>query len=755
MKMNVLLKASLCLALVLGLGNIEIQAQTTPTPIQQAIDSLELSNRVEARRKKSLANRQMRRDALHRRAAELNIPLENGKGDLRSIEPDGRPIYDEPDNADSQETTGADRVKEGGDLDLDLTGAGVTIGLWEAGGVPRATHQEFGGRAQIIENVSTTHHATHVAGTIIGAGVGADADAQGFSHEGNLRCYNSADDADEMEDEADDNNLRISSHSYGPAAGWTNGMWTGSHWQFGAYNSDAQTWDEIAFDNPFFTIFKSAGNHRDDTPQGPLPPGQPMDGPYDCITTYSTAKNIITVGAVNAITGGYTGPGDVAVAGFSSWGPTDDGRIKPDIVANGVDLRSATNTGDADYAFDSGTSMATPSASGGAGLILQHWRNSFGGTDPRSSNLKGLIISQADEAGAAVGPDYQMGWGLMNVADAVQMVTFETFDGCRHNIEGNLDEEEAFVYEVHSSGTQPMKVTLTWTDVPSDETNNGTVNPAGVRYLVNDLDLRVTRPDGSVAFPWVLDPANPAAAATIGNNNRDNVEQVLLLTPQAGTYTIRVQAPADLEESTQRFSLWISGNDSDEWDKVVSGQVFTGTQTIAARNNLQVGPDVEVNPSANIRALAGNSVTLKPNFHAKAGSQFLARIMPGGGCGIFSGDLKADNYPGTMARVNERDEHLEPIYVETPATMQPNLDVQPNPFGANFVVQLHLPADEATTLTLCNFTGEVVHTWLSKTPTRTGNYLFDYPADNLPSGIYFVVLNTATYQQAIKVAKVR
>jgi hypothetical protein len=764
MKTSILQKTSLGLVVLLGLvfWAEKMQAQTTPTPTQLAIDSLEEANRLDARRQQARAARQVRRTALHRRAAELNIPLKKNGSSLRAIGPDGRPIYDAPDNVVSQQTTSATQVKTNGGLGLNLDGAGITIGLWEAGGIPRASHQEFGGRAQIMEAGTATRHATHVAGTLIGAGVGTNADAQGFSHAGNLVCYDADDDVDEMDDEASDATpIRLSNHSYGPNAGWTfiqsSGMWQwdGGIWQFGAYSDDTEEWDEVAFDNPFFTIFKSAGNHRDDNPGGPLPAGQPADGPYDCITTYSTAKNIVTVGAVDDIAGGYTGPASVQQIGasFSSWGPTDDGRIKPDIVANGVGLKSAVQTADDAYGNSGGTSMATPSAAGGAGLILQHWGNVLGGT-PRSATLKGLLISQADEAGAANGPDYQTGWGLMNVADAVQMITFEAYDGCRHYLEGSLDDDEVFTYNVYSSGSnRPLKITLTWTDVPSDDTNNGTTNPAGVRYLVNDLDLRVTRPNGTVAFPWVLDPANPANAATTGDNDRDNVEQILILAPAAGEYTISVRAPADVEDGPQRFTIWMSGNDSDEYDKVVASQVLSGTQTLAARHNLQVGPDVLVTPGANVRALAGHGITLRPNFRAQAGSQFLARIMRGGGCGQFSADLKADNY-GAGLLVGEADDRFESgTEVATPT--QPALQVQPNPFESALAVRVDLPTDESATLTLRSMTGQVLYTWLRDEPTRAGTYQFDYQGNALPAGMYFVELRTATHRQTTKVVKVR
>ena len=136
-------------------------------------------------------------------------------------------------------------------------------------------------------------------------------------------------------------------------------------YNFGYYNADAQIWDQIAVDAPYYLIVKSVGNDRDDSGAGPGETylvvdqdGNPLFTStvarnadcapfgFDCIPTISKAKNILTVGAVNDITGGYTpfpGPASVLMSSFSGWGPSDDGRIKPDIVANGIDLLSTTN----------------------------------------------------------------------------------------------------------------------------------------------------------------------------------------------------------------------------------------------------------------------------------------------------------------------------------------------------------------------------------------------------------------------------
>ena len=165
------------------------------------------------------------------------------------------------------------------------------------------------------------------------------------------------------------NGMEISNHSYGYARGW---RWNGSSWdwygstsisdvedyRFGFYDAGTKEWDDIAYNAPYYLICKSAGNDRGDGP-GTTPSTAEIDGGddgFDCIGTRGIAKNILTVGAVNEVEE-YTGPSDVVMSSFSSWGPSDDGRIKPDIVAKGVDVYSSEGGSDTDYASYNGTSL--------------------------------------------------------------------------------------------------------------------------------------------------------------------------------------------------------------------------------------------------------------------------------------------------------------------------------------------------------------------------------------------------------------
>jgi PKD repeat protein len=511
-------------------------------------------------------------------------PLPNGgMKQLVGVTQNGIPQYIKTDNTGAAKTIGTDKVNPGGSLGLSLSGSGMTnrIGIWDGGAV-RLTHQEFQGRAVQTDGVTNTiDHSTHVAGTMIGGGV--QANAKGMSFQAPLKCYEWTNDNSEMSTAAAAGML-ISNHSYGSVCGWEyddvtpQWKWHGDvsisnteDINFGIYDAESQSWDQIVYSNPFFLPFKSAGNDRGDVPSTTDPKvfynsntgtwdvfsgtTPPADGPYDCVSTYGNAKNIITIGAVNKITNGWTSSSSVVMSSFSGWGPTDDGRIKPDVCAAGVNLTSSFSASNTTYGTISGTSMSSPSASGSALLIQQHFNN-INARFLRASTLKGLIIHTADEAGSSVGPDYSYGWGLMNTAKAVQVISDS---GANSIIESQIPVAlTAFTRTVVANGTSPLRLTLCWTDVPANPSTGSVLDDPNSK-LVNDLDIRLTRvSDNQVFSPYILNPAIPASAATTGDNIRDNVEQIHIGAPTAGIYTIRITSKRALS-ANQSFSLLISG----------------------------------------------------------------------------------------------------------------------------------------------------------------------------------------------------
>ncbi len=515
---------------------------------------------------KSIEFQRLKAEALNY-ASQNNIPViiekEGVFMELMYIDEFGQPQYYLTENVNSSATISTNQVNTGGGNGLSLDGSGMTVHEWDGGAV-RASHQEYNGRVVMGDGVTTTHyHSTHVAGTMIASGVVGS--AKGMAPSANLRAFDWNSDEAEMASEAANQNALVSNHSYGYGRGW---VWTGTTWQwygntsistqedylFGFYDSQAQDWDQIAFDAPYYLIVKSAGNDRGD---GPSSPQYPLDGPYDCVSHAGLSKNVLTVGAVNDIVSGYTQPSDVVMSSFSAWGPVDDGRIKPDIVTNGVSLYSCDDDNDSDYTSLSGTSMAAPSAAGSLILLQEHYEDLNGsGNFMLAATLKALVIHTADEAGTSDGPDYEYGWGLMNTLSAAQTIS----ENQSLNVIDELSLNNGNTYQrtVTATGGQPLQVTIVWTDDPGAPVA-AALDPSNV-MLVNDLDLRITE-SSNTYYPWKLDRNNPANAATQNSeNNVDNVEMVTIANPVGGTdYTIVVDHDGSLSGGSHAFSIIISG----------------------------------------------------------------------------------------------------------------------------------------------------------------------------------------------------
>ncbi|MDY0109026.1 MAG: S8 family serine peptidase [Candidatus Krumholzibacteria bacterium] len=518
----------------------------------------------------------------------LRALLADAAIELFGVLPSGRPLFIATENVDAAATVATDLVWPGGSAGLDLSGANPlgSLAIWDGGAV-RIAHQEFTGRAVSGDGSSNvSSHATHVAGTMIAAG--ADPDARGMSFAGTLQSYDWGDDTGEMAAAAA-GLLCLSNHSYGYVAGWRYGWSDPDAWYwfgdptvseiedpgFGFYDPTAAAWDDLAHAAPYYLIVKSAGNDRSDA--GPEPggghyawsdqvndwvwstvvrdPDGGADG-FDSIPYHGTAKNILTVGAVLDIPGGWTSPDDVQVSAFSSWGPTDDGRVKPDLVANGVSLYSSIASGDAEYARYSGTSMSAPNVTGSLNLLVEHYRALHGGQRPLASTLKAIVLHTASEAGPTPGPDFMHGWGLLNTAAAALMISDDAAGGRRLRV-ATLADGTADLYRFYHDGDGELKVTLAWTD-PAGSPPAWSLNPT-TPMLVNDLDLKLVREsDNAVFWPWLLDPAAPAAPAVTGPNHRDNVEMILATGAGAGTYLVEVSHSGSLQGG-QTYSLVVSG----------------------------------------------------------------------------------------------------------------------------------------------------------------------------------------------------
>ena len=463
---------------------------------------------------------------------------------LTGVRDNGMPVYKETSNLGSAETSRVLDIRSDGVLGYALDGQDMLMGMWEIG-APRKTHSELTGRITTLDDSSFTghddenFHATHVAGTMIGSG-SLDDNAIGIAWQAELLAANSFNDLGEAADAADPDEygLLVSNHSYGL-------KWVFAEaWEPGAYTQEAREWDALHFAAPYYQAVMAAGNDR-------------TGNEKDELLQEKTAKNVIVVAAVEGLNGNYTGPNSVQMSTFSTWGPTDDRRIKPDISAKGVAVWSCSSESNSAHDFAQGTSMASPGVAGVLILLQQHYMD-LHDMPMRAATLKALMTHTADEAGAADGPDFKFGWGLINATEAVLLMdAAKAVSPTAAVKEEVLSIFEEYTYDVEVTGNSRLKATIAWTD-PAGPANNGTANST-LKRLVNDLDLRIYKMNGDVEgeefFPWVL--ANPVTdPAEKADNPYDNIEVVEILEPEPGTYRIKVTHKDELDDfEDQRFSL--------------------------------------------------------------------------------------------------------------------------------------------------------------------------------------------------------
>jgi hypothetical protein len=527
--------------------------------------------------------------------------------ELMYFDENNMPIYYQTQNVNAAISIAVDQVRQTAPYYLD--GTGVEIGIWDAGHI-RYTHQEFAGSrvqqmsAQEGVTYSSHYHSTHIGGTVGAAGIVAS--SKGMAPNINIDSYEWNNDIPEMTSRAmshpsQSGKIQLSNHSYGPVTGWEDGTFyeiTGRHWfgtwgqreseYFGRYDSETRELDQLCYDAPYYLPFKSAGNERSGARNTAPAAGTLFwyldkfnrlksktynsatdpysdfwdNGGFDNIVEVATAKNCLTVGGVNdAVTGSQRDLAKATMTSFSSWGPTDDGRIKPDVVTNASSLYSTDSDTDTDYRTMSGTSVASPAALGAAALLIQYYDDLFPSQKMRASTIKGLIIHTADDLPAASpdGPDYKFGWGLVNAKAAADQIADLNDFPAKHKITESLlsTANPSDSYTFWAAKDTPLKATICWTDPPA--TALSTLDNPSPR-LVNDLDIRISDPNGNVFFPFILDRLNPATPATNGDNTIDNVEQIFISALQlTGTYTVQVTHKSSLSSGQQYYSLIVSG----------------------------------------------------------------------------------------------------------------------------------------------------------------------------------------------------
>jgi serine protease AprX len=497
------------------------------------------------------------------------------------------------------------------------TGSGITISVSDTGldtGDPNNIHQDFTGRVAHISSWPVVYanygsgceisnsgaddgaadkesgHGSHVTGSVAGSGAASGGQFKGLAYEATITfqaieqwttwtspnpnyCPNGYYLTGIPDDVRD-----LLNQVYGWGSRVQNNSWGGG--DHGVYDTMSGNFDDFIFNHPDMTVVVSAGNDGTDANK---------DGYVDenSVSSPGTAKNLITIGAsenertsggLTSYTWGQAWPSDFPaaptstdrisssrqeLAAFSSRGPMNDGRIKPDVVAPGTDIisvRSSQATEDGwgtyntYYMYMGGTSMASPLTTGAAALVRDYYITTESLADPSAALIKATLINTAvditgygntsQEAGQPI-PNNHEGWGLVNVAAA-------TTPGNRAFVDETtgLGTGGTHTYTYFVNAGTPLKVSLVWSDYPA--------NPSASKTLVNDLNLRVTAPDGTTHY--LGNVFSGGWSQTGGSADTiNNVECVYIQSPTQGQWTVEVIG-SNVPQGPQPYALLLTGD---------------------------------------------------------------------------------------------------------------------------------------------------------------------------------------------------
>ena len=468
---------------------------------------------------------------------------------IQDIRPDGTPIIITTKDKKTGEALKSTALYPGGSLGSSITGQNMVVGVWDIGPI-LASHELFQGRA--IQKDTTSgdgSHMDHVTGDLIGGDIASKPEARGIAYSATAWCFNATIDKPGYSKFGSDGYL-VSNHSYGRD---NKDSSVDPIWSFGAYDQEARSIDSILVARPNYLQIWAAGNEQDNNANFSRKRG------YDVMTGASTTKNTLQVGALNT---------DNTMSDFSNWGPTDDGRIKPDICAPGTEMISAGPAANNNYVTGQGTSYAAPSLSGLA-LLLQQFYKSLNPDYLDAAGLRGVLLHTATDLGQP-GPDYKFGWGIANGEFAGRTIKTANKDFTLFNSESKIAKissnptvGSAVTYVVQAKGNGPLSVSISWTDNPgTEQTAADGIDPTTPR-LVYNFDLKVTAPAPiTIYYPWSgPGMANRTENSTrTGTNNVDNFERVDIDNPIAGgIYTITITKATGSPDAARDYTLIATG----------------------------------------------------------------------------------------------------------------------------------------------------------------------------------------------------
>lgn len=473
---------------------------------------------------------------------------------------------------------------------IGLTGQGQIVAVADTG--LDSQHPDFAGRVVGLvalgrpNDATDPHgHGTHVAGSVLGDGSASGGKIRGSAPGAQLFFQSLLDangelgglplDLGDLFDEAYQAGARIHNDSWGAA---TKSM----------YTLNASEVDEYVAAHRDMLIVIAAGN--DGTA---VPPLNSKPGFVDWLSIGSpaSAKNALVVGAsrsrrssplegFSTLTYGTAWPNDFpaapiatqtvsgdpeAMAGFSSRGPCDDRRIKPDLVAPGTDIASTKSSlaplrnfwgpysGNPRYAFMGGTSMATPLVAGCAALVREYYVTQRA-ADPSAALLKATLVNGTRWLTAADAdaenpkrPNFHQGFGCLNMPTTVPSAAnpslrLEFKDTWKTPAEQFARSGQRFRFQVPVAAGQPLRICMAWTDAPD-------------RGLQNSLVLMVQ--NLQTGEKWVANADLPLAIQSPDPDN--NVQLVRIAAPTAATYLIQIMA-RNLLKPSQDYALVVAGD---------------------------------------------------------------------------------------------------------------------------------------------------------------------------------------------------
>jgi len=396
---------------------------------------------------------------------------------------------------------------------LGLRGEGVVVGVGDDANPLR--HIDLSNRIINRNPAKGGVHGIHVMGTLGGAGIFKEKYA-GYAPKARIISQQNSSILAYAPAYVQDFGMVITNNSYGNEPDDCS--------DFGGYDILSGILDQQAISMPSLQHVFAVGNSGNVVCNFP-------QGFGNVLSAYQSAKNVICVGSTDLV--GLIDP-------TSSRGPVSDGRIKPEIMAQGTEVTSTFPVND--YRSGIGTSFAAPAVSGGLALLYQKYRALNGQQNPKNGLMKAILCNGGTDKGNA-GPDYKYGFGWMNLLRSVKML-----ESGSYRI-GNVANGGNNEYEVNvPDNTAQVKVMLYWNDpAPSI---------LSAKTLVHDLDLEVVENTSmQVTLPKLLNPspANVNDLAGTGADHINNMEQVVLDNPPTGTYKIHVQGTDIAQNPAQEY----------------------------------------------------------------------------------------------------------------------------------------------------------------------------------------------------------